>query len=316
MKRIPVLIVLFLLFMLSLRAQNNTELIPYGDFEQWTVRYIKESKLIGGKTKTLYMIGPTDTIVSNEPFTPKSNSPWGSSNAHASALGVHKVSCSVSPEKRGDGYCCRMETRLEDINAIGINLKALATGSLYLGKLIDPVGLQHGSNPTSAIDMGMPFTKRPKALILDFKAYIQPGGGIILANAVKKIKEVEGHDEGQIVLILQHRWEEDGHIYAYRVGTASEHISQSTNGWQIDHRVPIRYGDISHDSDFKTWETLWKERFRSHNKNGKMVYIEEIGWNGNLAPTHVIIQISAGCQKPFTGKPGNIFWCDNIRLEY
>ena len=301
----------------TLHAQEErTEMLPFGDFENWTVRYIKESILIGGRTKALYMIGPTDTVVSNKSFTPKGNSPWGSSNAHAYALGVHKVACAVTPEKRGNGYCCRMESILENVNAIGINLKALATGSIFLGRLIDPVGMQHSSDPTSAIDMGMPFTKRPKALMLDFKAFIQPGGGIITANASKRVKEVEGHDEGQIVVILQHRWEENGHIYAYRVGTATEHISQSTNGWQIDHRLPIRYGDISHSSDFKPWEDLWEERFRTHNSKDKMVYIEEIGWNGDLAPTHIIIQISAGCQKPFTARPGNVVWCDNIRLVY
>lgn len=317
MNRKHILLSFLLLFCLPLCAQElREELLPFGDFESWTVRYINESKLIGGRTKTLYMIGPTDTVVSNKPFTPKGNSPWGSCNAHAYALGIHKVACAVSPERHGNGFCCRMETTLENITTLGIDLKALATGSIYLGRLADPVGMQHSSDPTSAIDMGMPFTKRPKALILDYKAFIQPGGGIITANAVKKVKQVEGHDEGQIVLILQHRWEENGHVYAYRVGTATEHISKSTNGWQINHRLPVRYGDISHDSDFKPWENLWKERFRTHNSKGKMVYIEEIGWNGNLAPTHLIIQISAGCQKPFTARPGNVVWCDNIRLEY
>lgn len=316
MRHILSIILLVLFLCPPLCAQEHTELVPFGDFEHWTVRYIKESRLIGGKTKTLYMIGPTDTITSNKAFTPSPLSPWGSSNAHAYALGIHKAACAVRPERHNNGYCCRMETILEDITTLGIDLKALATGSIYLGRLTDPVGMQHSSDPTSAIDMGMPFTKRPKALILDYKANIQPGGGIILANAIKNVKQVEGHDEGQIVLILQHRWEENGHVYAYRVGTATEHITKSTNGWQIDHRLPVRYGDISHDSDFKPWEDLWKERFRTHNSKGKTVYIEEVGWNGDLAPTHIIIQISAGCQKPFTGRPGNVVWCDNIRLAY
>lgn len=316
MKRFIFILSSLLSSLLLLAQEQKEELLPFGDFENWTVRYIKESKMIGGKTKTLYMIGPTDTIVSNKAFTPSPLSPWGSCNTHAYALGIHKVACAVTPERHGNGYCCRMETVLENITAIGIDLKALATGSIYLGRLIDPVGMQHSSDPTSAIDMGIPFTKRPKALVLDYKAFIQSGGGIILANAVKNVKQVEGHDEGQIVLILQHRWEENGHVYAYRVGTATEHISKSTRGWQIDHKIPVRYGDISHDSDFKPWESLWKERFKTRNNKGKMVYIEEVGWNGNLAPTHIIIQISAGCQKPFTGRPGNVVWCDNIRLEY
>jgi len=44
--------------------------------------------------------------------------------------------------------------------------------------------------------------------------------------------------------------------------------------------------------------------------------VEEIGWRGDLEPTHMIIQISAGCQAPFTGCPGNVMWCDNISLVY
>ena len=34
-------------------SQERIELIPYGDMEQWAVRYVKESALLGGKTKTL-----------------------------------------------------------------------------------------------------------------------------------------------------------------------------------------------------------------------------------------------------------------------
>lgn len=41
-------------------AQERIEPIPFGDMEQWLVRYIKESRLLGGKTKTLYALAPTD----------------------------------------------------------------------------------------------------------------------------------------------------------------------------------------------------------------------------------------------------------------
>ena len=33
---------------------ERIEPVPFGDMEQWTVRYIKESKLLGGQTKVLY----------------------------------------------------------------------------------------------------------------------------------------------------------------------------------------------------------------------------------------------------------------------
>ena len=61
------LIGLFLFFVASLEAVERVEPVPFGDFETWTVRYIKESKLIGGNMRTLYAIAPTDTIHGNKP---------------------------------------------------------------------------------------------------------------------------------------------------------------------------------------------------------------------------------------------------------
>lgn len=290
------LIITLLFVALSLSAQEQVEMLPFGNFENWASRQIKESRLIGGNTRTLYKIG----------------GPWGSSNAHAKAFGVDKVSVSVRPEKRGDGYCCRMESMLEVVTAIGIDLKALATGSIYTGKMMDVVGMKQSSDPNSAIDMGIPFTKRPSALVLDYKALIQ-NKGAVFANAGTKVKEVGGHDEGHITLILQHRWEENGHVYAYRVGTAVKRINQTTNGWVNDFRLPVQYGK---PNQVKPYEALANNRHKTHNSQGKMVCIEEVDWKPDMTPTHIIIQISAGSMKPFTGCPGNVVWCDNIRLAY
>ena len=96
-------IITLLFISLAAQAQERVEMMPFGDFESWTEQQIKESKLIGGQTKTLYKIGGT----------------WDCSNAHAKAMGVDKVSVSVRPEKRGNGYCCRMESTLETVSAIG-----------------------------------------------------------------------------------------------------------------------------------------------------------------------------------------------------
>lgn len=286
-------LILFLLVALVTQAQERIEMIPYGDFESWTEKQIKESALIGGQTKTLYKIGGS----------------WSSSNAHARALGVDKVSVSVTPERRGEGYCCRMESTLESVKAIGIDFKALATGSIYTGKLLDVVGLKQSSDPNSAIDMGVPFTGRPSALILDYKALIQDRTAVY-APAKTKVKEVAGHDKGHITLILQHRWEENGHVYAYRVGTAVQTIDRTTE-WRNDFRVPVVYGQAG-----AVLKELSNNRHKTHNSEGKMVCIEEVGFREDMAPTHLIVQISAGSMPPFTGCPGNIVWCDNIRLAY
>ena len=77
---------------LSVTAQERIEVL--NDFESWTERSIKESAIIGGKTKTLYKPGGV----------------WGCSNAYAKVMGVEKVSVSVTPEKRGNGTCCRMRS--------------------------------------------------------------------------------------------------------------------------------------------------------------------------------------------------------------
>ena len=286
-------IFLLLLVSGSVCGKERVELVPFGNFEHWTGQQIKESALIGGKTKTLYKIG----------------GPWSSSNAHARALGVDKVSVSVTPEKRGDGTCCRMESTLEVVKALGIDFKALATGSIYTGKLQEIVGMKQSSDPNSAIDMGMPFTGRPCALILDYKALIQ-NKTAVYAPARTKVREVEGRDHGHITLILQHRWEENGHVYAYRVGTAVQLIERTTE-WRNDFRLPVVYGKAGEAS-----KELSANRHKTHNSKGEMVFIEEVGFREDVTPTHLVLQISAGSMLPFTGCPGNVVWCDNIRLAY
>lgn len=297
--RFPVLTVLSglalgLFFQLpSVHAQEYAEPLPFGDFEHWTELQIKESWLIGGQTRTLYKIG----------------GPWSSSNAHAKAMGVDKVSVSVVPEKRGNGFCCRMQSTLEVVSAVGIDFKALATGSIFTGTMLDVVGMKQSSDPNSAIDMGIAFTRRPTALVLDYKALINDATAVY-APAKPKVKEVGGRDKGHITLILQHRWEENGHVYAYRVGTAVKRISQSTD-WKNDFRLPVVYGEPG-----RAYSALSTNRHKTHNSKGRMVWIEEVGFREDVQPTHLIVQISAGSMPPFTGCPGNTVWVDNIRLAY
>lgn len=312
MKRLT--IATFLMCSILTMAQEKIEFLPYGNMDSWAVRYIKESSLIGGQTRELYMIGKVDTVRENKPYAVKGGSPWGTSNAYAKVMGIETAAVNVTPEKRGNGYCCKLETKLTVVKALGIDTKAVATGSLFTGKLSDPMTMEGTKNPAKAINMGMKFTKRPKALMLDIKSQISQSGELKQANASTKVKTLQGNDEGEIILFLQHRWEdEDGRIFAYRVGTASEHISK-TMDWQNNHRLEVRYGDIS--TQAKPWEKLTKERFMARNSKGKMVYIEEVGYTADVEPTHLIMQVSAGSVAPFVGCPGNTLWVDNIRLVY
>ncbi len=312
MKRLA--IATFLMCSILTMAQEKIEFLPYGNMDSWAVRYIKESSLIGGQTRELYMIGKVDTVRENKPYAVKGGSPWGTSNAYAKVMGIETAAVNVTPEKRGNGYCCKLETKLTVVKALGIDTKAVATGSLFTGKLSDPMTMEGTKNPAKAINMGMKFTKRPKALMLDLKSQISQSGELKQANASTKVKTLQGNDEGEIILFLQHRWEdEDGRIFAYRVGTASEHISKTVD-WQNNHRLEVRYGDIS--TQAKPWEKLTKERFMARNSKGKMVYIEEVGYKADVEPTHLIMQVSAGSVAPFVGCPGNTLWVDNIRLVY
>ena len=69
MKRI-FFVVLFFLILKGYSWGQSVTPIPFGDFEQWTVRIIKESGIIGGNTRTLYMIAPTDTIIGHKDYKP------------------------------------------------------------------------------------------------------------------------------------------------------------------------------------------------------------------------------------------------------
>ena len=65
----------------------QSELIKYGNFDQWIVRNIKESRIIGGETKLLYEVGPTKEMDGNEPYVNQGGSPWGTSNVMAKVMG-------------------------------------------------------------------------------------------------------------------------------------------------------------------------------------------------------------------------------------
>lgn len=315
MKRPIVLYILFACACTLACAQEKIEMMPYGNFDSWAVRHIKESFILGGETKDLFAIGPKEEINGPTPLPKRGNSPWSTSNSYAKVLGVETVTVTATPEKRGNGYCCKLETKLHTISAIGINFSAVATGCVFTGTTADPMTSEFTTDPRSAINMGVPFRKRPTAMILDYKAKIL-NGEVIFANSSTTTKRPNDRDAAQITLLLQHRWEENGRIFAYRVGTASQRISQTTKNWVNNHRIDIRYGDITGRNDYKPWEALSRKTHKAKNKAGRMVFIEEKGWRDDLEPTHIIIMISSGCLPPFTGCIGNTLWVDNIRLVY
>lgn len=321
MKRIVFILCVIAAYNCS-EAQSHTELLPYADFEQWAVRYIKESSILGGNTVTLYAVGPTDTIRENTPFLyGKKGNIWSPSNAYAKVAGVEKGSGTVYPEYRDgkNGYCCRMDSKLETVTALGmIDIRVLVSGTLFTGRTIEPIRTQ--KDPYQNIDFGVKFTKRPKALMFDYKAHISPENTILVAKGFGKPKKVEGHAEAQVLLVLQKRWEdEEGNIYAERVGTAFERFTKDQKNWVNAHQIPVVYGDMTGTDTYKRYSSSmgFCLPMRAMNSKGKIVPIQEVGWaKEGTIPTHLIINMASGYHEAFIGYDGNSFWVDNIKLVY
>lgn len=295
---------------------EKIEKLPYGDFDSWVVRYIKESKIIGGQTKVLYVPGKTDTITENIPYKyGKAGSPWCTSNAYAVVAGIHKGSVSTTPEKRGNGYCCRLDSKMESVVALGIDLKVAVAGTCYLGKANEPVGMAQTRDPYSVLDMGIPFTKKPDYLMLDYKAIVEQSTEVTYAKATANPKIRQGRDCAEVYVFLQRRWEDaDGKIHAVRVGTAYERITKTVSSWQNGYRIPFRYGDLSKEPDYQPYMGL-TTRFKANNSKGKPTTILEEGW-GDGEPTHMILMMTSSCYEAFVAHIGNTLWVDNVRLVY
>lgn len=292
------------------------EPLPFGDMNQWITRTVKESAIIGGNSKNVYEIAPTDAYQSNKPYYNQGGSPWATSNVMAKVVGIVKTNTSVFPEERGDGKCARMETRIEKVRVFGlIDITVLAAGSVFLGAVHEPIS--GTSNPQKMLNSGIPFTKMPSALCLDYKVNIVDSPERVKITGFSPKSKVAGKDNAAIVLLLQKRWEDkDGNIYASRVGT---HITRfdTSSDWQNKQVLPIQYGDISKQSTFKPYMGLQAEERYAVNSRGESVPIKEIRWaSPEEVPTHMILQFTSSHGGAYIGTVGNTLWVDNVCLQY
>lgn len=315
MRRLLIVLGLFACCSSMLAERRWTEPIPFGDMDQWLVRYIKESKLLGGKTKTLYALAPTDTIHDNQAYIPAEGNPWGCSATYAKFMGIETgIEGSVEPEPRGYGYCCKMSNILTHVN-IG-DIYAMVSGTIYMGQALEPLGITAKNRPFTATEFGVPFTRKPVALMLDYKAKIADIDSLISTER-NKPEIIAEHDCAVVYIYLQHRWEdtETGKIYARRVGTAYERICTTIPEWINNYEVPIRYGFIKEAEGFQPYEDLNQVDMMAHNSKGRMVKIEEVGWSLD-PPTHIIMYISSSNAGVFRACEGNTLWVDNLRFVY
>lgn len=302
---------------IPLTAQTEKkELIPFGDMNSWFVREIEESFVIGGNTRYIYEIGTGDTIFDNTPYH-NTTSPWANSSVLAKVKGVTKTSISVFPEKRGDGYCARLETLLEKTKVLGLfNINVLVSGTIFLGQMVEPI--TNTDNPQSKLITGIPFTKKPKALQYDYK--VITGGDCIKATGFGSQQKVNRKDMAEVQVLLQHRWEDAaGNIYAKRIATGWERFDSTEKEWQNGHRLPIIYGDISAKSFFAPHMGLidGEKAYYTRNSKGKMVPIHETAWGtANDSVTHIVLQFSSSNGGAYIGSLGSRFWVDNVYLVY
>lgn len=313
----------FILFCLLLSAtvvKAEDEMLPFGNMDRWYTRNIKESALLGGKTVTLYEVAPNGTSNTTTPYKNMGGSPWATSNVYAKIAGVVKTNVSVYKEARpGHGYCAKLSSHLVSCKVLGmVDVEVFAAGSLFLGSSEEPV--TSASDPYAKINFGIPFNKRPKALKMDYKANIVGTPNRIKKGTGKK-STVPGKDLAECLVILQHRTENpDGSITAVRVGTMLKRFDKSTNDWVNNATFDIKYGDASKQPGFDNTAAGLSsqggtQRYAKNSK-GKMVKVQETGWDGNAQPTHLIVQFTSSHGGAYIGTVGNALWIDNVRMSY
>lgn len=291
--------------------------IKFGDMDHWVTRNINESKIIGGNRKTLYEIGPDTIIDGNIIYSNMGGSPWGTSNVMAKVAGITKTNTSVFKEKRGNGFCARLETRIESVKVFGIvNIAVLASGSIFLGDMKESITGTKGAERN--LNWGVPFTLRPKAIRYDYKTKIVEDKSRIKLTGFSKKSQIAGQDCAMMVLILQKRVEDsDGRIKATRIGTVAIKYDKTTPSWINGAVYEILYGDISKHPSYDETIMGLNSNMYAKNSRGESVRVEETGWDKlNETPTHIILQFTSSHGGAFIGSPGNTIWIDNVELLY
>ena len=307
--------------LVNLRAQTaeTVALInEYGKFDNWSRREVKESAMIGGHVKHLYeFYGNQETVVTGKtPFTAPSDYLWRTNNVLAIVAGVVKTNNTVFPEQRGDGWCARIETHIEEVKALGIiNMDVTCQGALMVGVLPEPITTT--KDPMAKVLYGVPFNGRPRAIRMDIKADV--GHEVIRGTGFSRLKPMGYPDSAEITIMLQKRWEdEDGNIHALRVGTAIRRISEDIPEWINGYELEIGYGDISGEPYYEEYMGMKTDpeiAYHAINSRGENVIIHEEGWaDPNTEPTHMILHVISSCGKAFYGGVGNTVWIDNVEV--
>ena len=304
----------------GLMAQSDVieSINKYGKFDQWRLREVKESSIIGGNTKYLYeFYGAQDTLVTGRnPYQSPDGYLWRTNNVLAIVAGVVKTSNTVYPEPRGEGFCARIETHIEEVKAIGIiNMDVVCLGALMIVALPEPI--KDTKSPMAKVLYGIPFEGKPKAVKFDYKAEV--GHNAVRGTGFSKLKHLEYPDSAEVTFILQKRWEDEkGHVHALRVATGIERFAESVPEWVNGHQVQLHYGDITGEKFYESYMGLKSDpetAYHTLNSKGRNVVVEEDGWaEPGTEPNYLILHFIASCGKPFYGGVGNTLWLDNVEI--
>lgn len=295
---------------------NNMGQLNYSSLDFWYARKVKESSLLSGKTIDLFGVGKVDPKSDFFDITLKDEkSPWGTTNIYSKMM-LDIGNTRVFPEKRGDGYCCRLETGIRKDNIVGLKVEVLIAGTLFVGEIIEPVkGLK---DPLKNVNQGVPFNKKPKAVKFDYKYKV----GKNRVNAIYNVKPVDGTDKAEFAMILQKRWEDkDGNVFATRIGGARHFFTGRVSDWINGAMFPVTYGDVTHLPEYepKTMGLIPDvSEVYVKNSHNKMVSMVETGWgNPDDIPTHLILYFTSSYEGvKYTGSTETIFWVDNIEFVY
>lgn len=295
------------------------EPIKYGNFNSWVTRHVKESSVIGGNTRTVYAIGPATTINGNKAYSNLGGSPWATSNVMAKVSGVTKASNAVYPANRtGGNKCAKLTTQMEHVKALGIiNMDVMVAGSMFLGNMVEPI--TSTSKPYAKMNMGIPYTKRPTALVFDYAVEAPKTNTRTKSSGFGSKKTLPGRDAAVVFVFLQRRWEDaKGNIHAKRVGTAGQKFN-TTTGWHNGHQLKIKYGDASRQPGYASYLGLRSgaNAYYARNSKGRLVPVIEEGWDDpNATPTHAVVMFSAGSGEPYVGTEGLSLYVDNVAFGF
>ncbi|MBV5314816.1 MAG: PCMD domain-containing protein [Prolixibacteraceae bacterium] len=320
-----ILMILFFIFSFGIHVFSQNNLSPYVDnvgqlnyssLDFWYARKVKESILLSGNTIELFGVGKVDSKSDFYDTTLNDKkSPWATTNIYSKMV-LDIGNTRVFPEKRENGYCCRLETSIRKDNIAGLKVEVLIAGTLFVGDLIEPI--KSLKDPLKNVNQGVLFTRKPKAVKFDYKYKV----GNQRVKAIYSTDPAEGNDKSEFCLILQKRWEDkNGNVFATRIGGARQFFIGTVKEWINDSTFPIYYGDITHlkEYDAKTMGLIpGSGEVFVKNSQGKMVSLVETGWGKpNDVPTHLIFYFTSSYQGIlYTGSTETVFWVDNIEFVY